>query len=349
MTEGLSNDALGELIDVELNCDATTSNGLTNHLPMALVAKAGLGASRAELERFMKKYRRRLVATDEADRHLTRATWRSAVGEANAYADLVDYFDREIDEHGIEETVRNHLDDLVDGVSGAAFHGVIRLAYALDVASSPRVARGLAYLASTAMTLGPLDSGAATSDDPESLLGDLARDTSWHTDDSVGNITARMRFVAGQPQFTSVASSLSVDDETPARLAAAALRLYASTDDFTALHGVTGLEAISRLRPYVSDVERLDRATFQALAAAYLSIGSPAIWSASRLSELVDTSTHDQFDVAARAGISDDEHVAKIVFSSRRLNVATSDPLYLAVAERAVMNDETVADRRRDC
>jgi hypothetical protein len=348
MTESLSIDALGELIDEELDLDATTSNGLTNHLPMALVAKAGLGASRSELERFMKKYRRRLVATGEVERNLTRATWRSAVGEASAYADLVDYFDREIDEHGTEETVRNHLDALVDGVSGAAFHGVIRLAYALDVASPSRVSRGLAYLASTAMTLGALDDGEATSHDPETLLADLARDSSWRIDDSVGNITARMRFVADQPQFAGVASSLVVDDETPARLAATALRLYASTDDFTALHGVTGLEAISRLRPYVNDVERLDRAAFQALAAAYLTIGSPAMWSANRLSEMVDTSSLEQFDVATRAGFSDDEHVAKIVFSSRRLNAATGDPLYLAVAERAVVNDETVVDRL-DC
>jgi len=36
------------------------------------------------------------------------------------------------------------------------------------------------------------------------------------------------------------------------------------------------------------------------------------------------------------------------VFSSRRLNAATGDPLYLAVAERAVVNDETVVDRL-DC
>jgi hypothetical protein len=348
MTEVLSNDALGQLIDEELDLDATTSNGLTNHLPMALVAKAGLGATRAELERFSSKYRRRLVATGEAERKLTRSTWRNAIGESDAYADLVGYFDREIDEHGTEETVRINLGVLVDGVSGAAFHGVIRLAYALDVASPSRVSRGLAYLASTAMTLGPLDDETARSDDPEELLGELARDTSWRIDDSVGNITARMRFVADQPQFAGVANSLSIDGETPARLAATALRLYASTDDFTALHGVTGLEAISRLRPYVNDVERLDRAAFQALAAAYLTIGSPAIWSANRLSDMVDTSTLEQFDVATRAAFSDDEHVAKIVFSSRRLNAATGDPLYLAVAERAVVNDETVVDRL-DC
>jgi hypothetical protein len=235
--------------------------------------------------------------------------------------------------------LRGHLDDLVDGVSGAAFHGVIRLAYALDVASPVRIATGLAYLASTAMSLGPLDTSPATTDDPEVLLRELAGISQWQLDDSVGNIAARMRLIANHPQFTPVASSLSVDATTHVRLADAALRLYASTDDFTALHGVTGLEAISRLRPYVNDVERLDRATFQALAAAYLSIGAPDIWSTMRLTEMADAATLDQSEVATRAAFSDDEHVAKIVFTSRRLNSTTNDSLYLAVAERAVQGD----------
>ncbi len=344
MKEKVASDVLGEVIDEELDSDATTSRGLTNHLPMALVAKAGLGASREELERFSAKYRQRLVPTGEPTVRLTRHTWRVAIGNSDAYVDLTEYFTREIEVHGVAETLRGHLDDLAGGVSGAAFHGVIRLAYALDVASPARVARGLAYLAATAMTLGSLEEGTPTSDDPERLLRESSGYWKWQPDDSMGNISARMRLVASQPEFAAIAGSLSLDATTPERLTHAALCLYASTDDFTALHGVTGLEAISRLRPYVSDVERLDRAAFQALAAAYLSIGAPDIWSAMRLSEMAEATTLEQSEVAARAARSDDEHVAKIVFTSRRLNAITSDPLYLAVAERAVLGDATTRD-----
>ena len=67
MTISVSNEALGDIIDEELDFDATTSRGLTNHLPMALVAKAGLGASRDELERFSAKYRQRLVPMGDPD------------------------------------------------------------------------------------------------------------------------------------------------------------------------------------------------------------------------------------------------------------------------------------------
>jgi hypothetical protein len=335
----VSLDTLGQLIDEELDCDATTSRGLTNHLPMALVAKAGLGATREELERFTGTYRTRLVPTGEPSGHLTRITWRGAIGTHDAYVDLCEYFCREVNDHGMEETLRDHLDQLIDGLSGAAFHGVIRLAYALDVASPARVARGLAYLASTAMTLGPLSDGPAISDDPEVLLLEIARSSTGQLDDSVGNIAARMRGVAERPEFAMVATSLSIDSTTQDRLADVALRLYASTEDFTALHGVTGVEAISRLRPYVNDVERLDRSTFQALAAAYLSIGAPDIWSTARLSEMAEDTTLEDSEVARRAAFSGDEHVAKIVFTSRRLNAITNDPLYRAVAERAVLHD----------
>jgi Questin oxidase-like len=346
VTSNVSHETLGRLIDEELDRDATTARGLTNHLPMALVAKAGLGASYEELARFSEKYRHRLVPSSEPTVRLTRVTWRDVMGHPDAYPDLVEYFNREISDHGSDEMLRTHLDSLVDGVAGAAFHGVIRLAYALDVASPARIATGLAYLTSTAMFLGPLNNGTTVSDDPELLLGQLATGSQRRPDDSVGNISARMGFVADQSQFAAVAGTLSVDAMTHVRLSDLALRLYASTDDFTALHGVTGLEAISRLRPYVSDVERLDRSSFQALAAAYLSIGAPDIWSTARLSEMGEM-TLDESDVATRAAFSDDEHVAKIVFTSRRLHVMTRDPLYLAVAARAVLNDSSIGDPPR--
>ena len=42
----------------------------------------------------------------------------------------------------------------------------------------------------------------------------------------------------GNTSFAGVIDSLAVGDGTPAALTAAAVALYASTDDFTALHGV---------------------------------------------------------------------------------------------------------------
>jgi len=330
---------LGALLDDGLIYDATTNRGLTNHLPMALVAKAGLGASPEELTRFAARYVGRLVANDEKSHDLTRATWARAIGEPTAYADLVDFFDGEVQELGVDEVVHTYLESLVDGVSGAAFHGVIRLAYALDAASPSRISTAMAYLAANATTLAPLGDEVNSSDRPEDLLRELATSGEWASMPSMNLISEEMQWVAARPTFARVASSLAVDDETPRRLAEVALKVYATTDDFTALHGVTGLEALARLRRFVDDVERFDRFSFQALAAAYLTIGAPRIWSSLQLSEFASTTVLDVETVTRRAALSDDEHVAKLVFTAQRLNVATNDPLYLAIAERKVKSE----------
>ena len=127
-----------------------------------------------------------------------------------------------------------------------------------------------------------------------------------------------------------------VDVRTSERLAAAALKIFVSTNDFTALHGVTGLEALSQLRPYVHDVARFDHSSFQALAAAYLSIGAPNVWSGHRLQDLVMSEELDMLSVARCAANSDDAHVAKFVYSALRLGRTTGYPLYFVVAHRAV-------------
>jgi hypothetical protein len=348
MAESNSTAALDELLDGELLYDATTNRGLTNHLPMALVAKAGLGAPPEELTRFANRYRLRLVVSPDVSERLTRDTWTRAVGVPDAYANFVDYFDAAIDREGVEATLRAHVDPLVDGISGAAFHGVIRLTYALDVASPRRVSAGLAYWAANAVALAPLGGASPSTDNPTQLLAQLAQARDWQVP-SATTISKEMQWVASQDEFRHAASSLAVDEATPSLLADAALALYATTNDFTALHGVTGLEAISRVRPYIDDLERFDRASFQALAAAYLTIGAPALWSPDRLNEMAGSTTLNPESVERRASLSDDEHVAKIVFTSKRRQTETRNALYGAVAERAVLSDTTSPAQRIEC
>jgi len=331
--------SLDDLLDESLTFDATTTRGLTNHLPMALVAKAGLGAPVSELRRFSNRYARRLAKVDSCSQDLTKTSWLRAVGLRDAYADLFCFFENEVRETGVEIVIRTYLGHLVPGISGAAFHGVIRLAYSLDVDSPKRVAAALAYLASSASELAPVDDVDPLTDDPEELLTDMTADGAWASMPSMKLISEEMKWVGAQPGFSLIASSLKVDEGTPRRLAQAALKVYASTNDFTALHGVTGMEALSRVRRFVDDTERFDRYSFQALAAAFATIGAPAVWSADQLAAADSARDLSAEVVAQRAAWSDDEHVAKIVFTSQRLYEREHDPLYLFVSERAVKND----------
>jgi hypothetical protein len=341
MASAASFEVLTDLVDADLNCDGATSTGLTNHLPMALFAKSELGAPPEELLRFAKRYQSRLQAIGVANRDVTRATWERAIGVPEAYPDLVRFFDDEIDALGVDVALRTYLPRLVSGLSGAAFHGVIRLSYALDLASPARVGAAMAYFAANAMPLAPLKDASDATDDPNEILRRLSSRGEGMEVPALKMISDEMRWVAQQPEFSNIASSLAVGEDTPHRLAETALTLYASTDDFTALHGVTGMEALSRIRTYLDDSVSFDRFSFQALAAAYVSIGAPSPWTDDRLSEFAVSTSLDHETVLQRAAESDDEHVAKIVFTTNRLAQTSARPLYDAVAERAVANDSS--------
>jgi hypothetical protein len=325
---------LQELLDEELGADPTTVRGLTNHLPMALVAKEGLGANAEELTRFAKAYSKKITALDAPSVRLDNTTWTTAIGNRDAAADLRSYFVERISEEGSDEALRSHLPALLPGISGAAFHGVIRLAYAIEVSSPSRIAAGLAYLAEVGAPLRALAPSDVTSPDPSEILSELSRSPNLPARPNLRNITEEMSAVAQSDLFDATVSSLEITGDTFPHLAEAALHLYASTDDFTALHGVTGVEAISRLRPWIDDDELLSRFAFQALVAAYLSIGTPPLWSRDHLDEFAESNDSDPKAVALTAAFSNDEHVSKLVYTAHRSWEQTRDPLYLAVAAR---------------
>jgi hypothetical protein len=192
----------------------------------------------------------------------------------------------------------------------------------------------LAYLAETGQPLKELAREESTTTDPVAIFADLSRAPGLPAPIRQKRIDEEMRAVAQSDIFDLAVSSLAITDETDALLARAALHLYASTDDFTALHGVTGYEAISSIRPWVDDQQLLSRFAFQALVAAYLSIGAPPLWSRDRLDEFAGSNDRDPLDVASIAAFSDDEHVSKLVYTARRSWAKTADPLYLATAAR---------------
>jgi hypothetical protein len=325
---------LSELLDEELGSDPTTVRHLTNHLPMALVAKANLGADDDELRRFATIYARRNVPLAAVQHELTRANWTGAIGHKGASGDLRDYFVRVVNDAGIDETLTTHLPSLLPGISGAAFHGAIRLAYALEVQSPSRVAAGLGYLAEVATPLGPVTPSDAKSDDPVELMVNFSSSHRWTSAGEDQNIGDRMHSVAGEADFHSLTSSLRLDEHTGQKLAEAALLLYATTNDFTALHGVTGMAAISSLSQWIDDPSQVDLFSFQALAAAYLTIDAPPLWSRDRLDAFVASNDTSRADVMLVGATNNDEHVSKLIYTSHRNWEATGDPLYLAVAAR---------------
>jgi hypothetical protein len=100
------------------------------------------------------------------------------------------------------------------------------------------------------------------------------------------------------------------------------------------LHAVTGVEALTSLRPYAQDVTGFDAACVKGVAAAYATVGAPPFASTEQLSAFTSSNGATVGEVAAVGAMSDDEHVSKLVYTSLRLGAKTNDDLYFAVAAR---------------
>lgn len=336
-----SSTILDELLGDELTRDPTTNRGLTNHLPMALVAKERLGASDDELVRFARRYDRKLVPLELASAALDGRTWRHTIGRRDASAELRLYFARRVADEGVDQTLTQHLPLLWPGLAGAGFHGVIRLAYALETSSPTQVAAGLAYLTSVAEPLRALTPVADEHDVLIEILREQSASPAWSSPVRARLIDEELRIVVQNDGFDAVVNSWNGGGDAWEQLHSGALAIYAATNDFTALHGVTGLAALATLRPWMDDEALVSRYAFQALAAAYFSIGAPGLWSSDHVEEFVAADAPDLEEVRRRASMSDDEHVAKIVYTSLGNFATTADPLYAAVAARAVIEDPT--------
>lgn len=227
MDAHLDDDAIAEL-------PPEMPGGLTFHLPMELAALREAGASADELDR------RRRERLDEA--------WSNGLVDPPLYRWALQRYGDTARRllSGDEREVAAALDDiapLADGLAGAAFHGLIRLGYAVWQRDAAEVARGLAYLRTRRQVL---SSGAAPSVDRPSLDLDLPS-----ADDRDGVTVFDMLDLAAGTGRTHVLDQRASSPRALAASAAALVRRNPSS--FVAVHAVTGLHALCELHVLVAD------------------------------------------------------------------------------------------------
>ena len=76
---------LRQLLDQGMRFDAEYGAGLSNHLPMALIALQRLGASEARLEAFATRYACRLEPAPPAEPWPAGDAWKGRFGERGAW------------------------------------------------------------------------------------------------------------------------------------------------------------------------------------------------------------------------------------------------------------------------
>jgi len=302
-------ESLRELLARNRGSDPEYAGGLSNHRSMALSALAWLGADDERLQQFSRARAARLEPLRPRGARLSGG-WTSAIGVGSALVDSIDYFEKSLAAEGRDRVLRRALPELLPGLSGAAFHGMIRTAYALTAEDDAELAHALAYFTVSASPLRRLPERSASSTfTAQQLLLRVGSDPRFTSPRRFGLISTALRAAAEQPGFDETASALKVNEDTLDDLALGALGVYLGTRDFTALHCVTSAHALRLLLPYVTDPELALRYQFQAMLAAFISLAERRLQSPAR-PQPPDWST-----LIARALASQDEHDIKLVFT----------------------------------
>lgn len=309
--------------------DAEYGASLSNHLPMALVALARLGASDERLAAFAARYAQRLHLAPAAEPWPAGDAWRAQLGRPRAWPVYRSLFRDWMRHEGPADLLAQTLPVLMAGVGAAAFHGPIRVAYALAANQADERADALAYWACRWFPLGePAASGSVA--DPAALLAAL--DFAGELPDA-SLISQRMASAAAHPRFAPLADRLHVDlRSTLPRLAYLAAERYAAGADFTVLHLVTSAHAMQGLLPWLDD-EAEQRAALAHYARAWL-----AGWATRPPHDAPQPplAVLPWPEIVARAIESDDDHAIKLVDSCRELEKSVGGAVWSVAASRAV-------------
>jgi Questin oxidase-like len=220
------------------------------------------------------------------------------------------------------------LPGLMPGVAAAAFHGPIRVAYALAANHADELADALAYWSCRWFECGAAD-GAGSNADTQAVLNTLDLNAELTHD---GLIARQMAQAAAHPRFAPAIARWRVDAHiTLPRLAMLAAERYAARAEFTVLHLVTSAHALRVLLPWLDADERLPALRHYAGAAAAAWATLPRGSVAPTHSDILPWS-----QIVARAIESDDDHVIKLVDSCRELEAALGGAVWTRAASRAV-------------
>lgn len=315
---------LNTLLDAAADLGPEYGGHLSSHLPMALVALHALGADDHRLRQFFDEHRRRLPpvpATAADEGHGERALF----GQIEHFIVLRQRFAAELAQAGHDAVLRRLLPALVPGCAGAAFHGLIRTAAAVQAGHTAELAAALAYWAARWQPLPlPVPGEAHTAEAWLQCLQQAPPGPSL-PDRSIAGRAARL---AGMPAFAPWAGPAPTAPDWAARLAHAAVQRYLSSGDFSVLHLVTATHALRSLQPW------LDDDAWPHFARAFA-----AVWLSARTDPAAPPRVDPGGDWPATVFMalrSDDEHVIKLVWSCREEEAVYGGPAWRHAAALVV-------------
>lgn len=322
--------ALRELLAKNNGLRPEFGPGYSNHVSMGLLALLALGGSAAQLRAFADASWRPLEPLPQAAGPEVRPdNFESLLGQRSALNGYRRLFAREVSQLGRAATLEKYLPELLPALSAGLFHPLIRTGYGVRFGDDSEVVVGLAYWATAYLPLGPLPA-TGTKPEPRPLLQLLHEARRSKGSGAAGTRSPEnMRNAARVPEFAATVAALQPDEDTLRKLAGAALELYTVTGgNFTALHAVTGTHGLRMLWPHVSQKELALRYLWQALVAAYLTVGAPALSSPPAAAPALP----DWQEIVAKVVSSTDAHDLKLVDVAREESVFYREPGYRRAA-----------------
>ncbi|MDO9283811.1 MAG: questin oxidase family protein [Aquabacterium sp.] len=295
--------------------------GLSNHLPMALVALHSLGADAARLAAFAAAYAPRLEPAPAAQAWPAGDAWAARFGDPTSWPAYRSLFGDWIEAEGAADVLSQALPMLMPGCGAAAFHGAIRVASAVRAGHRGELADALAYWACRHLPLGGLPEAPGRVLDPQALLRRLHAGRSRKR-----LIFERMQAAARSPALRAEVARLAIDARTLERLARLSARAYAGSGNFTALHLLTACHAMRVLQGFIDDRSTALRWFWQAWASAVVAAG---------LKRLPPAPLRAWDRIVPVALASDDEHRIKLVDSCRAEEQAWGGDDWRRAASRA--------------
>ena len=138
---------LSRLLDAGTAFDAEYGASAPNHRSTALSALARLGADDARLVQWAKRYEAKLHPAPAAEPWPPGQAWSPRLGDPRAWPAYRSLFSEWIDNESLGDLLTPVLPQLMQGCAGAAFHGLNRLACAVQSARRDELVDALAYWA----------------------------------------------------------------------------------------------------------------------------------------------------------------------------------------------------------
>jgi len=330
-------EALDALLRKNRNHEKATQPGVNNHVPMVLIALYRMGASSAQMNRYVETFNLGEATTPLADAReifITRDNWKSRLGQS-AFSSYIDFFDEWITETSMDAVLHAAVPVLMSGVCTAAYHALLRLAYGLDYGSRDEVVFGLAYWA-VEFYPGPDFDADASPVEPEELFDEIIKAASKLQIEPVNSIDGRLQQVYQFREIKHLWKPIRISgSDALDKMSGLILRIFGESQHFTLLHALTSCQAMRRVLPYFKEPEKNLSAYWHSVCAAYVTVLR------SRFEMGRDTIPNCEMqwnEIFARAVATEhsSEHIVKLCYSSWQEFGIWHRPEYLALACREI-------------